>query len=463
MRTPSLLSLAHSAALLLLLPAGVAQAAPGDHIGNDTAQLIPALELGVRHRTNAYLQEGVAGGGEPVTGGTALLINPSLGIRAKNSDLRFMLDFEYTAKKYLQSDLTNLDRFNIFGLNTGLQLFPEGIVGLRLSDNFSITGYEAEDQAGVTDSAYQQHLLNRLGAFVTVRPGGPLEVDAGGRLNVDQWNVPEEFKSQETGDSLELTSSLTGPGLNSRIGYGPALEAKWRFFPKTAVVGDFDYEWFKWKDNIVDAQGDGISSEEIGDYLAIPDGRQWHARAGLRGRVTDKLVIGAMLGFGQALYLEDSVTTQADEFGLGGSEEFSDSVGFGADLKAFPNGLVAEVEADYEFVSGHHLIASYKRDFQDTYFSNFVGFDRGILEYNSRIAEVVGIQALGMYRLERYLGEVSRDDHLVKANLTGTWYAQDYLSVSLGGGWARRVSADGNHPEIEYDDVRIEGSATFTY
>ncbi|HRE03842.1 MAG TPA: hypothetical protein PLV68_21275, partial [Ilumatobacteraceae bacterium] len=81
-------------------------------------------------------------------------------------------------------------------------------------------------------------------------------------MQVDQWNVPEEFKSAASDRDLDLglTSGLTGPGLNSRFGYGPAVDARWRFFPKTAVVLDFRHEWFRWQDNVVDAQGDGISS-----------------------------------------------------------------------------------------------------------------------------------------------------------------------------------------------------------
>lgn len=452
-------------ALVLACGTSSALAAPGDHIGSEDVQIIPAVELAATHRTNVYLQEGEVGGGSPVSGGTALSLSPSLGIRAKNSDLVFSFDFLYEARKYLQSSVSNLDRFNNFDLGAGLQLFPDGKVGLRVNDRFSITGHEAEDEGGVSESAYQQHLLNDLGAFVTVRPGGPLELDVGGKVQVDQWNVPEEFKSQATdrGTDLDLQSGLSGPALNSRLGYGPALEGKWRFFPKTAVVADFQYQWFNWSDNIVDAQGDGISAEEIGDFLAIPDGSQWRARAGLRGRVTPKLVVGALAGFGQALYDEESVTAQADELGVAGSAEFADSVGFGVDLKNFPAGLLAEVEAEYEFVEDQAIILGYRRDFQDVYFTNYVGYDRAMLTYKGLFAERFGLEASGTYRYERYLGEVSRDDHVIKADLGGEYRIQDYLSARLGVGWIERASADGSHPEIEYDDVRFEGAVRFTY
>lgn len=470
-RTKLMRFLTHGSPVLLtgglfvvgLLAPVAALAAPGDHIGGEEASLIPAVEVGATHRTNVYQQEGESSGGVPVTAGTSLFLTPSLGLRARLTELHADLDFSYTARKYLQEDVQNLDRFNMFDINGGLKLFPSGKVGLRLKDHFAITGYEAEDEAKILEDAYQQHLTNDFAAFLSIHPGGPLEVDLGGRVVIDQWNVPEETKPLEDAPDLDVLSSLSGPALNNRLGYGPLVQAKWRFFPKTAIVGDFGYEWFNWTDNILDAQGDGISREEVGDYLAIPDGRLWRARAGLRGRVTEKVVVGAIVGFGQALYDEDSVTEAGDALGIGGSSELDPSVGFGDDLKDFPNGLLAEADVEYAFVPDHKLVVAYKRDFQDVYFTNYVGYDRASLGYQGRFADVIGVDLSGAYRLERYGGEVARDDHLLRLGLVGTWYVQDYLSVNVGGGWNRRASADGLHPEIEYDDAKFQAGVKFVY
>ncbi len=448
---------------LALSPAAMAE--PGEHIGSEDAQLIPAIELGAQHRTNVYQQEGEAGGGAPVSDGTNLFLTPSLGIRAQNSDLRFKLDFAYTARKYLQSDVTNLDRFNIIDAGAGLQLLPGGKIGLRFGDQFSITGYEAEDDAGVTKSAYQQHLLNDLNGFLLIRPGGPLEVDAGGSFRVDNWNVPEETKAAANPDDLglDLLSSQPGPALNSRMSYGPVLNAKWRFFPKTAVVGDFVYQWFDWKDNIVDTTGDGISPEDLGDFLGIPDGKLWRARAGLRGRITSHLVLGAVVGYGQAIYDATSVTDQAATLGLTGSSELDAGAGFDSSLKAFPAGLLGQLDVDYELNDDHTISLGYRRDFQDVYFTNYVDYDRVSAGYQGRFIDRLGVDVNFAYRNERYQGEVVRKDHFLKSSLTGTWFFEDYLSASLGASWARRASADGLNPEIEYDDPRFTASMKFVY
>lgn len=463
MRTPS-----QARALALLVAAGAsgtAVAAPGDHIGGDNATLVPSLDVGVQHRTNVYLQEGDAGGGVPTSDGTALYVTPAIGLNARSDAAIFGLDFSYTARKFFQSDVQNLDRFNIIDGGLRLNLLPRSPVGFKISDRLSLTGYEAEDDAQVSKSAYQQHFANDLAAFVAVHPGGPLEVDVGGRLGVDNWSVPEEFKSDATDrdNDLDTTSGLTGPGLNSRLSYGPVLRAKWRFFPKTAVVLDVDYTRQNWADNVLDAQGDGVSREEVGDFLGVPDSSIWRARTGLRGRVTDKLVLTALVGFGQAIYSEDSVTTAADDLGVGDSDEFSDTTGFATDLKSFPGGLLAEVSADYSPAKDHTFTLGYRRDFQDTYFTNYVGYDRGLLKYEGRFVDRVGLELSGMYRAERYVGEVTRNDGLIKAGGELAYYVQDYLSIRAGSGWHGRRSTDGSHPEVEYDDVKVYGGVRFVY
>ncbi|MCB9779149.1 MAG: hypothetical protein H6742_11350 [Alphaproteobacteria bacterium] len=463
MRTPS-----QARAFVLLAALGassVAVAAPGDHIGGENATLVPSLDVGVQHRTNVYLQEGEAGGGVPVSDGTALYVNPAIALNAKSDAATFDLDFSYTARKFFQSDVQNLDRFNILDGGLRLNLLPRSPVGFKINDRMALSGYEAEDDAQVSKSAYQSHFANDLTGLIAVHPGGPLEVDAGGRLGIDNWSVPEEFKSSadDRATDLSTTSGLTGPGLNSRLSYGGLLRAKWRFFPKTAVVLDVDYTRNNWADNVLDAQGDGVSREEVGDYLAVPDSSIWRARTGLRGRVTDKLVVTALVGFGQALYSEDSVTTAADELGIGDSAEFSDTTGFATDLKSFPDGFLAEVSADYSPAKAHTFTVGYRRDFQDTYFTNYVGYDRLLLNYEGRFAERVGLELSGTYRSERYVGEVTRNDGLMKVGGELAYYVKDYLSIRAGSGWHGRRSTDGSHPEVEYDDVKVFGGLRFVY
>ena len=126
-------------ALLGLFFSSAAAAEPGDHIGTETVQLIPSVSLFGHHRTNAYLQEGTVGGGEEVTPGTSLRIHPALKLTADGSDVLFELGAGYTARKYFQADVTNLDRFKDFDIRTRLILLRNAVVGLKVTDHFPVS------------------------------------------------------------------------------------------------------------------------------------------------------------------------------------------------------------------------------------------------------------------------------------------------------------------------------------
>jgi hypothetical protein len=58
------------------------------------------------------------------------------------------------------------------------------------------------------------------------------------------------------------------------------------------------------------------------------------------------------------------------------------------------------------------------------------------------------------YRYESFVGEITRQDNVLGAKLDGVYQLSDFAALGLGAGWTERSSADGQHPEIEYDDVK---------
>ena len=62
------------------------------------------MDAGVEHRTNAYRAE------SNPKGGTALLVSPHLDISAEGADIKFAFFGDYQLRKYIQPQLTNLDR-----------------------------------------------------------------------------------------------------------------------------------------------------------------------------------------------------------------------------------------------------------------------------------------------------------------------------------------------------------------
>ncbi len=426
----------------------VAWAGPGDHIRAGNAEIIPAVEFRVVRRSNLYLTEGtsidVDGNlvGAEEQSGTALRVHPSLTIGVDGEDTTLDFNLDYNAVKYLEEEHQNLDRYKDVELGFGFRTLNNAPVGIKLNERFNIAGREME--ASYAADAYINHVRSHTSGRISLRPGSSLELDVGGNFNYDKYDV-------SAGSAAEGS-----PGLNSRVGYGPAADLKWRFFPKTAIVGSYSRTDFTWENNLVDTRGDGLTETEFGDSLGIPNGSEWKATLGLRGRFTEKLVLGLIGGYGQMDYDETSVQGQD-------SEGSAATQGFDRDLKGFPEGLISIVELGYHPVESQSVTIGYRKAFQDVYFTNFVDFHNAFVRYEGMFADRVGAKFNLGYRYEQYLGEVTRDDHVL--NLTGdfAYRVTKFMDVSAGFGWKQRGSADGDHPDIEYDDTLFSVGLTAAY
>ena len=419
-----------------------------DHIRAGNAEIVPSIEMRAIRRSNVYLTEGQAidvdgntVGAAPQSG-TAILLHPSLafGIEGEDTTVRFSLDMD--AAQYLEEEHKNLNRYDDVELGLVFRTLNRAPVGLKLNERFHRTGRETE--ATYAKSAYITHVMNNTGGRLSFRPGSSLSVDVGGDFSYDKYDVSAE-------------STVDGsPNLNSRVGYGPAVDLKWNFFPKTAIVGSYSQHWFTWENNLVDTKGDGLTESEFGDSLGIPNGSEWKATLGLRGRMTEKIVLGLIGGVGQMDYDESSVQGQAEE---GNAKE----QGFDRDLTGLTEGILGIVEIGYKPVEGQSLTLGYRKDFQDVYFTNFVDFHNVFARYEGKFADRFGAKVSGGYRFEQYVGEVSRDDHLLNAGVNLSVQVTRYFEVAGGVAWKERGSADGLHSDIEYDDVIMSLGVTGSY
>jgi hypothetical protein len=422
----------------------VARADAGDHIRIGEAEVVPSVELRAVRRSNLYLSEGSATDADGVQvgaqeqSGTALSLRPSVTVALDGEVTSLHFNLDYQAVKYLESQHKNLDRYRDVETGLVLNTFKESVVGVKLAQRFHITGRETE--ATYSTSAYINHLMNSSSGRISIRPGSSLEIDLGGNYNFDKYDVSGDADTEGS------------PALNSRTAYGPGVDIKWAFFPKTAIIGSYSHTWFTWDNNLVDTKGDGITTGEYGETLGIPNGTEWRATLGLRGRLTEKIVLGLIGGYGQMNYDEDSVPATAQP-----SETYH------KDLKGFPDGLLSIVELGYHASEVQSLTLGYRKAFQDVYFSNFVDFHNVFLRYEGLFADKVGTKASVGYRYEQYVGEVSRDDHLINLGLDMSYRATKFLDVGAGVKWQQRGSADGDHSDIEYDDLTISLGLTATY
>ena len=423
---------------------GEAHAEAGDHIRIGDAEVVPSIDIRGMYRTNVYLSEGQTTTADGATrgakeqSGTSLRIHPgvTIGLESDSTTLDFNLD--YQAVNYIEEKHSNLDRYKDFETGLRLNAMKESAVGLKLDQRFHITGRETE--ATYATSAYINHLMNSSTAKLSLRPGSSLEIDVGGSYNFDKYDV--------SGDSSQAGS----PALNSRKAYGPGVDLKWAFFPKTSIVASYTRTWFDWENNLVDTKGDGIDIAEFGETLGIPDGSEWRTTLGLRGRLTEKVVLGLIAGYGEMTYDESSVPATPVP-----SERFD------RDLSGFPGGLLSIVEIGYHATEDHVYTIGYRKAYQDVYFTNYVDFHNAFFRYEGLYGDRVGVKANFGYRYEQYLGEVNRDDHLINAGLDLSYRATKFLDIGGNVKWVQRGSADGLHADVEYDDVTVGIGLTATY
>ena len=453
---------------LCLGGSSVAGAAPGDHIGNEKVEFAPSIGLWGAWRSNVYLQEGEIGGGDPTVSGAFLELRPGATLKVKSQDVKFGLDFAYTPRLYLDSALSNLNRFTFYNVGAKLNLFPNSKVGLNLSDRLSLSGRETEAESA--DWAYLTVLTNGAEAALAIRPGSSMEVTVGGTVDFT------DYKTDAGTNPLVSTGtgSLGLAALNRRLAYGPKATLSWKFLPKTAVLASYSQSWFFWNNNFLYAQGDGLNPSEANNfdaYLGVPDGTDLRLSTGLRGRFTDKLVLGFQLAYVRMMYDEQSVIADAEDGPAGidiSNDANADTQGFGADLTA---GLGAEVELGYDISEDNRLTLGYRRDFADIYFSNYLAYHQYSVGYSGLIADRLSPELSASLRQETYTGEISRRDNFIRLRGDLTYAITKYLDVGGGAWWTQRASVDtpddnaldDANPAIEYDDINVHLGVTFTY
>lgn len=439
-------------ALLLATPA---YAAPGDHVQVGRATLTPSIDIGTEFNSNLYLDEDA----DEAIAGAALLVQPQIDVQMATNEVILDLGARYGIRKYYWTaadknpdyDRSNLDRYNDVASHLKLHALPNSIVGFKLGQDFNIDNRATESKWA--SKAIITHVTSDSRAALAIQPGEAFSVTAGGHFLYD-------FYTGNTGSNFNNSARL-----NSRTAYGPEANVHWRFFPRTAFLVDFGMDWFDWSENAVNAVG-GQGAEDLGDRLGMPDGRSWRLSAGLQGRVSHTLVLNATAGYGQVNYDEQSVLDRAAVLaaqGARGAEEMNVGEGWATDLKGL-DGLLVTTRATWTPVTGQSLSLGYQKDFQDSWFTNYVAYHYGFARYNGLVASRFGVSLEGGLRYEQYVGELTRNDMFIRVRGGLAYNAADWMDLSLNTAWRRRVSADAPPvPSIEFDDVAASFMVTLKY
>lgn len=428
-------------ALGFLALGGTASAAPGDHLRAGDVEIIPDIDIGGEYRTNVYRSENTT------IPAANLRIAPGVTAALEGDDFDFKAGGEWQLRKYFfvgddalgpentQSTgerITNLDRFNEFSLSAGIDTLKRSVVGFRLSDGMSLKNFRAD--AELADLPYSSQFRNTLQAGLRINPGPALEFVPGFSWSYDSFQVPRLAEDGER-------------ALNGRNTYGPRLDAKWAFLPRTALVFRSSFLVHQWRENALTTNDPNLGAE-----IALPNSQHLKLQTGIDGRFTEKLFLQFLLGYGVAFYNENTPGLNEVAEGVGNDVSGLRSLLMRAQIRY-------DVTQGTDDKPGTQLSAGFVRDFRDSFFTNYKGVNAVFLQYTGRLDE---FQPLLKYeiRSEDYDGEIARNDLVNKfTGDIGYWF-QDWASVSTGVWWQQRAS---NVDNVEYDDFNIHALATFVY
>jgi len=320
------------------------------------------------------------------------------------------------------------------------------------------------------------HTANSLDGGAVIRPGSALDINVMGNFSFDAYHLPSAYVDAYP----EALITPENRYLNNRISGGPSLSGVWRFLPKTSLVGMVSLNWNDWRANLVPYWVSGADGY-VGDVVAKPNGMAWRTSWGVKGQVSPRVAASAEVGFGEMFYDENSVldynstlpsgyAASSYELELRGGDGAEN---YGRDLTSFQEGLLLNGQVSYTPVRGHTVTLAYRKDFQDVLFSNYSAYNAVTLQYQGRFFERLGADVEYAMRLDRYHGEIVRGDWSHRVKVEGSWNFSKYFTASIGGGWSARYCADAGcaDPEnplitftqIQYDDLWVQGAATFTY
>lgn len=415
---------------------GPAWAGPGDHIRVGSVEVVPDVDVGAEVRSNVFrTEDGAQGAGN-------LLLSPGLKLTADGARHTLRMGGDWTLRKFLfvgRGDLTDeqaeglvsrLDRFNDATGNLSLDAFKRSAVGLRLSDQISFRNWNTD--APLADVPYSSHLRNALRGALRINPASALTILAGGQWTHEEFFTPVEGQEEP---------------LNVRDAYGPTLEARYAFLPRTSLVLRGTYTINEWQNN-------SLASDSADDGgLTIADSSQLKVLGGLDGQLTEKIFVTLMGGYGIAPYDPESVP------GTIATQDLVSASPTGGRRVLLKGQVRYDIRAPAGDLPGTKVSVGYVRDFRDSFFTNWVGMDQVTVRFDGRIWRFLP-SASAAVAFESYFGEISRNDVMHRYHADVGYRLREYAVLKLGGWWHRRDSSD---PTADYDDVNVHLMATFRY
>lgn len=424
----------------LCVAPSTAIAEPGDHIqlGNAT-EFAPDVDLGFQYRSNInQANPGQSTDNNPLNDrqdGVAFTVAPGARLTYETPDTLVQLTGDYRLIKYFTQTLSRADQFNDFDINFRGDFARTGPVGFYLRERPVLVNNNAD---AFGNTPFHTRFRNEAAAGLSLRPGAILQMNVGGAFEFDNIQVPPG--SAGAGDVRAL---------NQRIGGGADWDLRYLFLPRTAIVVEGDWRYYDWQRNWVEGPNN--------PGVAIPDAQQFRLLGGLRGRVTDRIVLVAQLGYGASPYNEQSVTDVCSP-GVNCDPDGAANP-FGRDLRGLER-LLAVLQVQYTLDEGRDLTIAYRKDFDDVFFTNYMAYNSILASFRTPIGTRMRARAEVAVRQEGYFGEVVRNDLFLNVRGDVTYTLQDWASIT---GAVIYQSRNSNVSTAEFFDVQPRIFATFTY
>ena len=408
--------------VLYLLFSAQALAGPGDHIRAGDAVLVPEIDLGMEYRTNVFRTEA-----DP-TAGANLRVSPGLDMDVDNPNNQFKLGGEWELRKffYVGDDgtrkttaerIASLDQYNQFGVNAILDALKQEVVGLQVRNITSVRNNLTD--AALAASPFNTRIRNNLAGGLRISPGPALALVPGAT-----W-IYDDFRTAGEGDERRY---------NQRSTYGPNLESRWDFFPRTALILNASYLINDWSENVIT---DDVDESLNGGRIEVPNSHHIKFDTGLSGRFSPKIFLDIKVGYGTAVYPDS-----ADALSLTGLE-----------------GVLTSFQVRYAMSEAAQASVGYKRDFTDSFFTNYIAYNNVFAMLQGNLS---GFRPSMKYsfRGEDYIGLDQRQDILMRFDLNMAYDIQEWAAINSGFGWQQRASSVDT---VEYDDFQVRLFGTFKY
>ena len=381
----------------------------------------PSISMGGEYRSNLYLDEGEAGGGDPVVSGTAVLLNPVLMVQQNSNALQLKLGAGYGARRFVESNLQNLNTFNDAQANVKLHILPSAPVGFQITDGFSSNNRPVNQPAA--ESALLRVYDNKMNAGLIIGGSNAFHLNLSGIYNYRQVNgIKDKQGVQEM--------------INQRNTMGAGWGVSWKFLPKTSVFLDGSYLQNKWTNDVLDTSGGVDCTEDCS--ITVQDSSAWYSVVGIEGQMTPKTLMKIGVGAGGSTYGDAKAADTSTEDKVSGLAE---SLRVEAGLRIAPT-------------STQQFRLEFQRAFQDVYFTNYEIYNQVEVAYELQMLDRIGFESSFRYRNDNYDGPVDRTDHRLFAKGGLNIEVMDHMAVQSSVNWRRLASADGI-AEIEYDDLGV--------